>query len=90
MQLRFYRTKSTFCSNYRGVEPALYSTELKNKKIEDKEIFTLSTGGYNPVISSLDVNYKNRSVTFEISEKLMSYMKNKDTTSQKKNYSVDF
>ncbi len=61
-----------------------YSTELTNNKIEEKELFTLSTGGNNPVISSITVNYKDRNVSFEIAEELTSYMSTKDASLQKK------
>jgi len=62
----------------------LYFSELKNNKIEGKKYFTLSTKAYNPLISSLYINYDDKSLSFELSDEFISYLHSKEPTEQKK------
>jgi SecD/SecF fusion protein len=78
------KKRSLFVTSRNSIDPLQFSSELKNKKIENKEIFTLSTGSNNPVISAIEVNYNDRLVTFEISDALMTFMQKSDTAAQKK------
>lgn len=62
--------------------------ELRNKKIESQDTFTLSTGGTNPIISDISVSYPDHSVKLEISPALLAYAGTTNEAKQQKIYQL--
>jgi SecD/SecF fusion protein len=62
--------------------------ELRNKKIEKQNVFTLSTGESNPIISDIAVNYPEHTVLIQVAPELLAYSEKQSDTKKQKIYQL--